>query len=176
MNQSQEQPQDLDDLSIVVTDTTTHNSNSTALATSTISTGVAMTTTTTTTTTTSTFTTSIAAATEYQDTASTTFISLDDDDSLVASYCYPPTPPAPQSVLEEKTAVIETKTLVDVVALPTPAPTRAPTPTPPVDPSRLQQELQTLSTPKRTFENWARTFRCVPEQYYTPNTEGEIVK
>ncbi|KAI9238208.1 MAG: L-gulonolactone oxidase-like protein [Podila humilis] len=69
--------------------------------------------------------------------------------------------------------VSETKTLVEVVTPPTPP--KTPTPSP-VDPSRLQQELQALSTPKRTFENWARTFRCVPEQYYTPNTEAEIVK
>ncbi|KAF9329109.1 hypothetical protein BG006_007810 [Podila minutissima] len=176
MNQSQEQPQDLDELSIVVNDTVTHNSNSTASVTPTISTSATTTATTTTTTTTSTFTTSITAATGYQDTASTTFISLDDGDGLVASYSYPPTPPAPQPVVEEKTVVCETKTSVAVVALPTPALSRAPTPTPPVDPSSLQQELQALSTPKRTFENWARTFRCMPEQYYTPNTEGEIVK
>ncbi|KAF9383889.1 hypothetical protein CPC16_008714, partial [Podila verticillata] len=128
---------------------------------------------TTTTTSTSTFTTSIAAVTGYDtnDTASTTFISLDGDDEVASSY-YPPTPPQVYDEMIEK-IVSETKTLVEVVTPPTPP--KTPTPSP-VDPSRLQQELQALSTPKRTFENWARTFRCVPEQYYTPNTEAEIVK
>lgn len=42
--------------------------------------------------------------------------------------------------------------------------------------SLLQKELQALSTPNKVFQNWAKTFRCVPEQYYTPTTEEEIVK
>ncbi|KAF9945253.1 hypothetical protein BGZ70_003943 [Mortierella alpina] len=42
--------------------------------------------------------------------------------------------------------------------------------------SLLQQELQSVLTPGKTFENWARTFRCVPEQYYTPSTEEEVIK
>ncbi|KAG0211726.1 hypothetical protein BGX28_007488 [Mortierella sp. GBA30] len=42
--------------------------------------------------------------------------------------------------------------------------------------SLLQQELQSVSTQGKTFENWARTFRCVPEQYYTPTTEEDVVK
>ncbi|KAG0042557.1 hypothetical protein BGZ83_000333 [Gryganskiella cystojenkinii] len=42
--------------------------------------------------------------------------------------------------------------------------------------SNLQKELEALATPKKTFENWARTFRCVPEQYYTPSTEDEIIQ
>ncbi|KAF8951924.1 hypothetical protein BGZ52_009069 [Haplosporangium bisporale] len=128
---------------------------------------------TTNTTSTSTFTTSIAAVTGYDthDAASTTFISLDGDDEVASSY-YPPTPPQVYDEMIEK-IVSETKTLVEVVTPPTPP--KTPTPAP-VDPSRLKQELQALSTPKRTFENWARTFRCVPEQYYTPNTEAEIVK
>ncbi|KAI1301022.1 hypothetical protein EDD11_005858 [Mortierella claussenii] len=42
--------------------------------------------------------------------------------------------------------------------------------------SVLAQQLQSLSTPKKTFENWARTFRCLPEQYYTPTTEEDIIK
>ncbi|KAF9931138.1 hypothetical protein BGZ67_005462 [Mortierella alpina] len=42
--------------------------------------------------------------------------------------------------------------------------------------SLLQQELQSVLTPGKTFENWARTFRCVPEQYYTPSNEEEVVK
>ncbi|KAF9156754.1 hypothetical protein BG015_001618 [Linnemannia schmuckeri] len=42
--------------------------------------------------------------------------------------------------------------------------------------SLLQQELQALSTPNKVFQNWAQTFRCVPEQYYTPTTEEEVIK
>ncbi|KAG0065879.1 hypothetical protein BGZ89_007833 [Linnemannia elongata] len=42
--------------------------------------------------------------------------------------------------------------------------------------SLLQKELQALSTPNKVFQNWAQTFRCVPEQYYTPTTEEEIIK
>lgn len=42
--------------------------------------------------------------------------------------------------------------------------------------SLLQKELQALSTPNKVFQNWAQTFRCVPEQYYTPSTEEEIIK
>ncbi|KAF9281797.1 hypothetical protein BGZ68_006425 [Mortierella alpina] len=42
--------------------------------------------------------------------------------------------------------------------------------------SLLQQELRSVLTPGKTFENWARTFRCVPEQYYTPSTEEEVIK
>ncbi|KAF9573040.1 hypothetical protein EC968_009090 [Mortierella alpina] len=42
--------------------------------------------------------------------------------------------------------------------------------------SLLQQELQSVLTPGKTFENWARTFRCVPEQYYTPSSEEEVLK
>ncbi|KAG0305498.1 hypothetical protein BGZ97_001095 [Linnemannia gamsii] len=42
--------------------------------------------------------------------------------------------------------------------------------------SLLQKELQALSTPNKVFQNWAKTFRCVPEQYYTPSTEEEIIK
>ncbi|KAK3831818.1 MAG: L-gulonolactone oxidase-like protein [Linnemannia elongata] len=42
--------------------------------------------------------------------------------------------------------------------------------------SLLQKELQALSTPNKVFQNWAQTFRCVPEQYYTPATEEEIIK
>ncbi|GJJ74150.1 L-gulonolactone oxidase [Entomortierella parvispora] len=42
--------------------------------------------------------------------------------------------------------------------------------------SNLQQELGALVSPNRSFENWARTFRCVPEQYYSPSTEEEIIK
>ncbi|KAF8924711.1 D-arabinono-1,4-lactone oxidase-domain-containing protein [Dissophora ornata] len=45
-----------------------------------------------------------------------------------------------------------------------------------LDVSVLQQQLQSLSKSNKTFENWARTFRCVPEQYYTPTTEEEIIK
>ncbi|KAF9909777.1 hypothetical protein EC991_008100 [Linnemannia zychae] len=40
----------------------------------------------------------------------------------------------------------------------------------------LKKELKLLSTPNKVFQNWARTFRCVPEQYYTPTTEEEVVK
>ncbi|KAF9382083.1 hypothetical protein CPB97_007358 [Podila verticillata] len=173
MDQSQEQPyQDLDELSIVVADTTTHSPKSTT-STSTFTTETSATMTATTTTTSmSTFTTSIAAVTGYDthDTTSTTFISVDGDDEVASSY-YPPIPP---QVFDEKIEKIvsETKTLVEVVTPPTPP--KTPTSSP--DPSTLQQELQALSTPKRTFENWARTFRCVPEQYYTPKTEAEIVK
>ncbi|KAF9548154.1 hypothetical protein EC957_007182 [Mortierella hygrophila] len=42
--------------------------------------------------------------------------------------------------------------------------------------SLLQKELEALSTPNKVFQNWAQTFRCVPEQYYTPTTEEEIIK
>ncbi|KAG0197736.1 hypothetical protein BGX33_000360 [Mortierella sp. NVP41] len=42
--------------------------------------------------------------------------------------------------------------------------------------SLLQKELQALSTPNKIFQNWAQTFRCMPEQYYTPSTEEEIIK
>ena len=45
-----------------------------------------------------------------------------------------------------------------------------------LDVSVLQQQLQSLSKSNKTFENWARTFRCVPEQYYTPTTEEEVIK
>ncbi|KAF9192766.1 hypothetical protein BGZ51_004934 [Haplosporangium sp. Z 767] len=44
------------------------------------------------------------------------------------------------------------------------------------DASALQKELHSLLTPTKTFENWARTFRCVPDQYYTPTSEEEIIK
>ncbi|KAG0310769.1 hypothetical protein BGZ99_000144 [Dissophora globulifera] len=42
--------------------------------------------------------------------------------------------------------------------------------------SVLQQQLRLLSTSNRKFENWSKTFRCVPEQYFTPTTEEEVVK
>lgn len=42
--------------------------------------------------------------------------------------------------------------------------------------SNLQKELQALASPNKSFENWARTFRCVPEQYYSPSTEKDIVQ
>ena len=42
--------------------------------------------------------------------------------------------------------------------------------------SLLQTELQALVSPNKVFQNWAQTFRCVPEQYYTPSTEEEVVK
>ncbi|KAK3819471.1 MAG: L-gulonolactone oxidase-like protein [Linnemannia gamsii] len=42
--------------------------------------------------------------------------------------------------------------------------------------SLLQKELKALSTPNKVFQNWAQTFRCMPEQYYTPTTEEEVIK
>ncbi|KAG0229971.1 hypothetical protein BGW42_001202 [Actinomortierella wolfii] len=43
-------------------------------------------------------------------------------------------------------------------------------------PSKLQDELKAISTTNRMFENWAKTFRCVPEQYFTPSTEDDVIK
>ncbi|KAG0366606.1 L-gulono-gamma-lactone oxidase precursor [Gamsiella multidivaricata] len=40
----------------------------------------------------------------------------------------------------------------------------------------LEQELHSLSKPNKTFENWARTFRCAPEQYYIPTKEEDVAK
>ncbi|KAK3816303.1 MAG: D-arabinono-1,4-lactone oxidase-domain-containing protein [Benniella sp.] len=42
--------------------------------------------------------------------------------------------------------------------------------------SLILQELRSLATPKKTFENWARTFRCAPEQYFTPISEEDVIR
>lgn len=42
--------------------------------------------------------------------------------------------------------------------------------------SIILQELESLATPRKIFENWARTFRCVPEQYFTPSSEEDVIK
>jgi L-gulonolactone oxidase len=42
--------------------------------------------------------------------------------------------------------------------------------------SLILQELRSLTTPKKTFENWARTFRCAPEQYFTPTSEEDVIR
>ncbi|KAF9935415.1 hypothetical protein FBU30_000013 [Linnemannia zychae] len=42
--------------------------------------------------------------------------------------------------------------------------------------SMLQRGLHKISAPNKVFQNWARTFQCMPEQYYTPTTEDEVVK
>ncbi|KAG0252057.1 hypothetical protein DFQ27_008304, partial [Actinomortierella ambigua] len=43
-------------------------------------------------------------------------------------------------------------------------------------PSKLYLELKAITTTGRVFKNWAKTFSCVPEQYFTPQTEDDIVK
>ncbi|KAF9972100.1 hypothetical protein BGZ73_004817 [Actinomortierella ambigua] len=45
-----------------------------------------------------------------------------------------------------------------------------------LSPSKLLAELKAISTPGKEFKNWAKTFSCIPEQYFTPRTEDEVVK
>ncbi|KAF9585167.1 hypothetical protein BGW38_003630 [Lunasporangiospora selenospora] len=51
-----------------------------------------------------------------------------------------------------------------------------PTSTKTLEPARLQEQLANISSTTRSFQNWARTFRCSPAQYFTPSSEEEIVK
>ncbi|KAG0342472.1 hypothetical protein BG004_005672 [Podila humilis] len=144
----------------------------------------ASTTTVTATTTTTAIATSIATATGYHhhhDSAahSTTFVSLEDGtETVVASFDYPKSSSSSATTLLEPSKTAATVTSPTTTITITPGVATVPSTKKPLADSysKLHQELQALSTPKRTFENWARTFRCVPEQYYTPSTEYDVIK
>ncbi|KAF7724003.1 hypothetical protein EC973_001463 [Apophysomyces ossiformis] len=42
--------------------------------------------------------------------------------------------------------------------------------------SQLEPALKTIAEENHLFQNWAKTFSCQPELYFTPSTEDEVVK
>jgi L-gulonolactone oxidase len=42
--------------------------------------------------------------------------------------------------------------------------------------NQLTPELKAIASTDFTFQNWAKTFQCTPELFFTPSTEEEIQK